>query len=344
MARKREGIVHESVAELRTLASHYQGTFEESRIHMLLAFREDPKARIRDVAEQIQYSEKTVRRWWGQYVDGGLDRLLSERDVVTKRERATLRTSRTDRSIPLHVQDFLNSLPISKNTVEWIEAVRSGIGKLLGDVDRVTINVNINNDPDRRGDLKDGWVMVAEHVLPQRRGRGSNKIITTAQIVESPSQILIGQAISNGFPIHLYQPPQYFDYYLASDRYLGTIILWRERNRRPISAESLKTMQLLEPFLTFLLSDCVTRRQQSDPGVQIFKEVVDTVAQQIGLTPRQQEVFLLQIVGRSHDSIAELLHITHRTVSKHIQAIYQKAGTHSHSELFARFFTPLKVP
>jgi DNA-binding CsgD family transcriptional regulator len=60
------------------------------------------------------------------------------------------------------------------------------------------------------------------------------------------------------------------------------------------------------------------------------------------LAPRQVEVFVLQILGATPEEIARQLNIVTPTVHKHIGAIRRKAGTRNYTELFARFFSPLR--
>src|ERR1041384_1234385 len=48
--------------------------------------------------------------------------------------------------IPEHILRFLNSLPVTGDPVQWISTFREELRLLLGDVDRVGINININCD------------------------------------------------------------------------------------------------------------------------------------------------------------------------------------------------------
>jgi DNA-binding CsgD family transcriptional regulator len=337
MPRRREGIIHETVAQLETLMNHYQGTFEESRIHMLLAFLEDPKATIKDVARRIQHSERTIRRWWNWYTTKGIDGLLPDVGIATRYDPRKSPSVSNEPFVSPRVREFLNSLPTTRSTVDWIKAVCRGVRMLLGDVDKVVIDINLNCDPD---DTEAEDIMVRQYIFSARKGQRGSTGVTTIQANRSPAQTLIEQAACRGFPIHKYQKAQYFEYYQNDNSYLGTIILWREKNKRPISQRTLEIMRSLEPFMTFLLSDCVMRRQQAEPNFQLFNQVADSIANQVQLTPREKEVFLQQIFGRSQDDIAVNLNIAVGTVRKHISSIYRKAGTNRYGELFIRFFGP----
>jgi DNA-binding CsgD family transcriptional regulator len=339
MARRREGIVHESITQLETLSARYRGRTEESRINMLLAFRKNPAATTRDVAAGISYSEKTVQRWWNIYLGGGLSLLLQDATARFSGGDVVSGSGGNVLAIPPAVREFLNGLPTTGRTVEWMKAVRNGLRKLLTDVDRIVIDINLHCDPD--GPLEEE-LMITQHVMPSPvRGNNRPDVVTTWNS-RSPAEKLIEQAYRRGFDPGQFHSPHCFEYYLQGRSYLGTIILWRERDRPPISRTTLEIMQSIEPFMNFLLSDCVARRQQHDPDLHVFKDVVDAIAARIGLTRRQEEVFMHQVFGKTQEEIAASLNIALGTVRKHITSIHQKAGTHSHGELFARFFTPLR--
>lgn len=48
----------------------------------------------------------------------------------------------------------------------------------------------------------------------------------------------------------------------------------------------------------------------------------------------------LQLVGFSYDEMAATLGISLNTVRYHLKSIYNKTGTHSLAELYAKYFTP----
>lgn len=59
----------------------------------------------------------------------------------------------------------------------------------------------------------------------------------------------------------------------------------------------------------------------------------NALAKESGLTPREREVFLLMVQGRSSTFIAEQLFVSNNTVRKHIAHIYEKLDVHSKQEL-----------
>lgn len=63
----------------------------------------------------------------------------------------------------------------------------------------------------------------------------------------------------------------------------------------------------------------------------------ETATECYGLSPREQEVFVLFAQGYSANHIADNLTVSPHTVKTHIKRIYAKLGVHSKDELIARF-------
>jgi transposase-like protein len=53
----------------------YSGSQCEPRLHMLSLPRDNPTLTIQELAAQMECSERTVRRWWKTYQQGGLQAL-----------------------------------------------------------------------------------------------------------------------------------------------------------------------------------------------------------------------------------------------------------------------------
>lgn len=66
-----------------------------------------------------------------------------------------------------------------------------------------------------------------------------------------------------------------------------------------------------------------------------FSAKARAVADHVGLTPREFDIFSLSIMGRSAPFIAENLVISENTVKSHLQRIYTKCGVHSRQELIS---------
>ena len=63
--------------------------------------------------------------------------------------------------------------------------------------------------------------------------------------------------------------------------------------------------------------------------------VVETLVGAYGLTPRECDVVLLLMKGRSEPYIAETLSVSRSTVHSHIVKTYLKVGVHSRQELLS---------
>jgi DNA-binding CsgD family transcriptional regulator len=139
----------------------------------------------------------------------------------------------------------------------------------------------------------------------------------------------------------IYHPPVGREYYHEESAYLGTIFLWRERVRAPISEPTLVLLDRLEGFIMFMMSDAVTRHHYSKPLDRVFFEVIRDISARYGLAMQERRVLVLRLMGLSYKSIGVKLCIATNTVGKHVTSIYRKTGTGSTAELFAKFFSPL---
>lgn len=79
-------------------------------------------------------------------------------------------------------------------------------------------------------------------------------------------------------------------------------------------------------------------RDEADDGAGDLRKmrwrmVVGQLAQESGLTSREEEVLLLMAKARNARSISEELDISYNTARTHVRNIYTKLGVHSHAEL-----------
>ena len=61
------------------------------------------------------------------------------------------------------------------------------------------------------------------------------------------------------------------------------------------------------------------------------------------LSPREREIAILAVAGRSNLEIAQTLSVTHKTVEKHLASAYRKLGISSRVQLGAYLTQPTKV-
>ncbi|MBS1912791.1 MAG: helix-turn-helix domain-containing protein [Bacteroidetes bacterium] len=155
-----------------------------------------------------------------------------------------------------------------------------------------------------------------------------------------PADRLLEDFKRQGYPLERYHPPCGFDYYFGGKAYLGTIFLWRELDREPISETTLQAIRLLEPFIVFALSDLVARRQHSEPDVRVFTDALRGLTATSGLSNQELRVVILQLFGHSYKEMADMLGISVDGVKHHLKMIHRKTGARSYTELFAKYFTP----
>jgi hypothetical protein len=294
MARKRQGTIYESADQLAELASRHNGRQQESRIRMLLLLQQDSSRTVVQAADMIHCSERTVRRWWKIYQEEGLDSLLSGNDLPAPETpgMSALRMSAWNNQDPLvsgQMADFLNALPVKSDTAAWIEQFRTALRALLGDVDTITVNINLHADAEAAE-------LARFHVVGHDGG--------TASIAEArrnqprsatPGKDLVSSMEAQGFPVEKYQPPHIIDYHTEEGVYVGSIILWREEWKREISLRTIRTLSQLRPFLMFALSDCAARRKQA--------ETSPSVGDRGGLVIRDREPVFHQLPRKQYQEV-----------------------------------------
>lgn len=240
--------------------------------------------------------------------------------------------------IPDHLLRFLNALPITGDVIEWTRSFREALQGMLGDVDRVIVNIDTQCDLSLDARRRAGFDVTILADVPRRRGRGKGELWMEKK---TPSQLLLDDLQRLGYPLSDYHTPRIYDYYFTGNVYLGTILLLRDRIKSPITDRTLQAMQGLEPFVIFALSDLVARYAYARPIDRAFQNALNELAMETKLTRRELQVLTLHLFGRRYEEIARQLYISIDTVKKHVKKIHRKTGARSSTDLFARYFTPL---
>ena len=143
------------------------------------------------------------------------------------------------------------------------------------------------------------------------------------------------------FPLHRYQLPHYYSYYVYDNKqYVGSIMLFRRRGASPISKETLETVESLEPFFLFAFTSLKARYFFHHTGAAMFNWSMLAFSSELKLTDREFEVLILRFYGLPFRKIAERLYLSHATVRKHAQALLRKGKARNAIELFTRRFLP----
>jgi len=236
------------------------------------------------------------------------------------------------------IVEFLNALPTSTNALEWGAAFRESLRALLGDVDRVSMNVNFNCNLSTSENYS-ASLFITQTDSTGDLGLDVNSTRMDGALYEQVLEVFRRQ----GFPFEDYHPPQCFDYYYGGD-YLGTLCLWREIEQAPISEKTLDSVRTLEPFIIFALSDLVARHQAEKPIDRVFYDALGNLVDEAGLTPQEQRIVVLQLMGHAYKEMADILNVSIDTVKKHFKQIHRKTGTRGQAELFAKYFTSRLIP
>lgn len=417
MPRKRTETVIESLATLAELREQYREKPQEDRLTVLYLLKEDPSRTLEEVSSAVGCSERTVRRWWSAYKQGGLGAVLdvqqggggkpariSDEEVGTLVERLKadgitdareirkwlkeelgldyslsgvrylIRTKlkveepptamynapeekNAESAAPPRLDDrdvhfntglinFLNSFSTSSVPQEWLSRFRDSLLSILHDVDRISINIDLTLDfEDSRKNERIGKnkLVFRQSQLSEKRGADALGVIDVSvrEGGSRPVDQILHYLLQQGVPVDQNYPPAIFDYYLAPGVYLGTMLLWRELGRSPISQSSIDLVRSLEPFILFMLSDIVARHQRTKPMDTAFKESLQRMMADASLSVQEQRVVYLQLLGCSYKETADLLRVSLNTIRHHLKSIHTKTNTRSQSELFAKYFTPL---
>ncbi len=120
----------------------------------------------------------------------------------------------------------------------------------------------------------------------------------------------------------VYRPMGYVDHCFAHvpSEPGTTVFVGFLRDGRPFDSKEKEWVRLLQPHLANgrKLALAVTAAQGVSTEPDVFAR--------LGFTPRESEVIHWLIHGKSNDEIAALLHIRADSVSRHLQATYDKMG------------------
>jgi len=83
MPRQRTGEISESIYLLRQQEERYAGEPAELRIRAIRLMKENPTLTMAEIASMIGCADRSVRRWWKEYSEGGLEALVAEKTPGT---------------------------------------------------------------------------------------------------------------------------------------------------------------------------------------------------------------------------------------------------------------------
>jgi DNA-binding CsgD family transcriptional regulator len=335
-------IVHESAEELERFEAVYRGRPEEARARFLRVLRTQPELTFDDAATSVGIPRRTAYRWWSVYQERQITGLLN----MTMGRPSSLRkppkqVQLGDGVEPLStgaLLELMNGMPLELGLLEGINGVRTRLMVLLEDVDRISISVNTSCDLERPERYRPNLSISQRADHADRLDEGMQ--VQTLKNPESPGQELLEQMRTGGFPFDRYHPPIAREITYGGTAEVGTIVLWREIEKRPISERTITILEHLRPFLVYVFSNLVTRHHYANPRDRVFYSALREMAQRARLTAQEQRIISYRLMGYSYKKIAAELGRTEGAVKKQLASVHRKTGTQGHSELFAKYFTP----
>lgn len=231
---------------------------------------------------------------------------------------------------------FINSLSTTTNSHEWCDRFEASLRVLFPEIDHIITALNLLDRKHlaTRLNLTDFTL----HPDPAAPLGFTLRALTIGQVADQMEEIIDGEFEREGRSRDTFHPPTLllgFD-----DIWVGTLILFRERSKPPFSPATLQTLEAMNRFFVFAFTECNLRHHITHPGDSPFFEAVHKITEQMHLTEQEMRVLMFRLLGRSYKEIGGMLGISPSTVKNHISAVHAKAGVHTQSELFARYFAP----
>jgi DNA-binding CsgD family transcriptional regulator len=231
---------------------------------------------------------------------------------------------------------FLNKLPITGDREQWMKAMFEALHELCPDADRVSVNIELFCDPLGRGKPDEGLPSTVQFTK-----EGENKTLTITPVASGERTAEFEREFSNLINPSNYHPPKFFHYFLDNGDFIATITLLREKQKPPFSEESLRLVSDLEPFMKFAFASFLSMQKVEEPFTAVFRDAVYRMQKEAKFSDQELNVLILRLTGYSYKMIAAKMNISLNTARTHIKAIHRKTGTRSHTELFAKYFTPV---
>jgi len=151
-------LVEEDIRELKKLQKTVKHRRFVPRIQMLILLKENPKMTLKEVANLLNYGYKTVKTWWRNYKEGGLEKLLEWKVEGFKGRLKDEQVKKIEEEI--NNREFRTQ----KEIADWIEKefgvkyTQQGISRLLKKLKikkKVGRPVNINKQEEKSKEFKE---------------------------------------------------------------------------------------------------------------------------------------------------------------------------------------------
>ena len=358
MARIRSAMINETADELEQLRQYYKGKPASRRLLFLYVLKSDPKSTIASASERVGISPRRGRYWWDSYRKSGLQGILQRRswgkDALLELDKdesysgnSQIRKKRVTGDTADPVVAFINEMSSLVQSIDdqgVVEELKKTLLNYLPDVDYIVVNIRYGIDVH---ELESGPV----HVLRQQVAEAAltGNVSSSSRDYLYTYKQLIEEGRQRGFPFDKYHyPPHGVDFYLdvgrrerskhdIVDTYIGTLLLFRAISEEPMSQATADFIERMRPFISFVLTFIIAKRQLRQPGSGSMSKIIQQIATDAGLTLREQRVLTLIFNGSSYSEIAELLYLSLNTVQSHVKNIYTKTKVNKIGELFAKY-------
>ncbi|WP_457641378.1 helix-turn-helix domain-containing protein [Persephonella sp.] len=154
---KRE-LIKEDVKELKRLQKTVKHHRLVPRIQMLILLKKNPKITLKEVASLLNYGYKTVKTWWKNYKEGGLEKLL---EWEVKGYKGRLTETQLEK---LEEEVNKGEFKTQKEIADWIERefgiryTQQGISRLLKKLKvkkKVARSENVNKQEEKSKEFKE---------------------------------------------------------------------------------------------------------------------------------------------------------------------------------------------
>jgi DNA-binding CsgD family transcriptional regulator len=157
------------------------------------------------------------------------------------------------------------------------------------------------------------------------------------QLAENNLERALMRMKSCGFSFDRYHDPKIVEYHY-DEGYIGMLFFFREVSQKPICQKTIKAIESIHSFLTFIFAHLVMRSHYYEPTDPVPIRELQSLRETFELTNQQGVILTHLLLGRSYKETADILSVTEGTVKKQISSIYRKVGVHSYSELLAKHF------
>lgn len=242
---------------------------------------------------------------------------------MSQRVHASRRGSGSSAPSDADLLRFMQSIPSGLDTTKWIASFKLALARLIPDVDRITINVNLTCRLRRPGAAP-----------PQRRSGSTNAESSVYR--ETPGEILY-RNLTGTEPRDCGVSNVTILDYSSDGEYLGTIILWTDPWHPAISARSLSLIESLRSFVVFCLTDLIVRFGYVRPYATSFAAAIEAMAEKCHLTPAETAAIVLRLRGYDYRTVARHLNVSLDAARKRLQSAYRKTDVRSTEELWAKY-------